>query len=187
MSKSFCVRPWIHQHIATNGSVRICCVAQETEVEFRAGSDDLTESFNNQTLKRIRKQMLNGEWPTECNRCQEEEAVGIDTARIHEMDQWKDRFTFNDAVNTTNYDGSVNYGPRYLDLRFGNFCNLRCRICHPTNSHSLYEEWSEYSKEDGFNDWHGYVKLDRNEKGRLTTNEYDWYQSEIFWNQLLFF
>jgi len=184
MSNSFCVRPWIHQHIATNGSVRICCVAQETEVEFRAGSDDLTESFNNQTLKRVRKQMLNGEWPRECNRCQEEESVGIDTARIHEMDQWKDRFTFNDALTTTNDDGSVNYSPRYLDLRFGNFCNLKCRICHPTNSHSLYEEWAEYYNEEGFFDWHGYVKLNRNEKGRLVTNDYDWYQSEKFWNQI---
>jgi hypothetical protein len=184
MSKSFCVRPWIHQHIATNGSIRICCVAQEENVEFRAGYDNLKDSFNSKTLKRIRNQMLIGEWPKECKRCEEEEAVGIDTARIHEMDQWKDKFTFNDAVTTTNNDGSVNYGPKYLDLRFGNFCNLKCRICHPSNSHSLYEEWAEYYNEEGFSDWHGYVKLSRNEKGRLVTNEYNWHQLENFWNQV---
>jgi MoaA/NifB/PqqE/SkfB family radical SAM enzyme len=184
MSKTFCVRPWIHQHISPNGSIRICCVAKEENIEFRAGHDDFKDSFNSETLKRMRKQMLDSKWPKECKQCEDEEAVGIDTARIHEIDQWKDSFTFNDAVNTTNIDGSVNYGPRYLDLRFGNFCNLKCRICGPANSHSLYEEWAEYFGEDGFQDWHGYVKFTRNDKGRLTTTEYDWHQSETFWNQL---
>jgi len=184
MSKTFCVRPWIHQQINSDGSIKVCCVSLEDNVEFNAASANLQQSFNSDTLKRIRTQMLNGEWPNECKVCRIEEEANLGTARTREIEQWKDRFTFDDAVATTNGDGSVNYGPRYLDLRFGNFCNLKCRICGPASSHSLYEEWAEYFGEEGFFDNHGYIKLVRNSKGRLTTTKYDWHLSELFWNQL---
>lgn len=184
MTNTFCPRPWIHQHITTNGGIRLCCVAVNEKIEYNAKDANLKEAFNSELLKRVRKTILAGEWAPECATCQREEKVGISTARLNEIKDWGDKFTYDDAVATTNEDGTVDYGPRYLDLRFGNFCNLKCRMCRPTLSHSWYEEWAEYHKTEGFHDSHGYVALIRNSNGRLVTQDYDWHNSEIFWNQL---
>ena len=49
-----------------------------------------------------------------------------------------------------------------------------------TDSLSWYEDWLQVYGGDGFNDTHGYVKLDKNPKGRLHTIDYDWHTSEKF-------
>ena len=72
----------------------------------------------------------------------------------------------------------------YYDLRFGNMCNLACRMCGPTDSHTWYEQWIDYHNTDGYNDTHGRVTLKRNEKGRLFTNDYDWHGGEVFWDSI---
>jgi sulfatase maturation enzyme AslB (radical SAM superfamily) len=57
-------------------------------------------------------------------------------------------------------------------------------MCGPTDSHTWYEQWTEYHKSDEYKDTHGIVKLTRNENGRLTTEDYDWHNSETFWSQI---
>lgn len=183
MSKTFCPRPWIHQQIQTSGGIKICCVSTEVPTN-NAATANLKEVYNNETLKRVRKNILNGEWDPVCVNCKDEEAMGLETARVHEIKDWADRFTFEDAVATTHEDGSVDYGPRYWDLRFGNFCNIKCRMCGPYNSHSWYEEWSEYYGSDSFDTGEKVITLVRNAKGRFDTNYYDWPKQEHFWNQM---
>mgnify|MGYP006219594049 FL=1 len=57
-------------------------------------------------------------------------------------------------------------------------------MCGPTDSHSWYEDWLQVYGGDGFQDTHGYVKLDKNSKGRLHTSDYDWHTSEKFWDHI---
>ena len=59
-----------------------------------------------------------------------------------------------------------------IELNFGNLCNLACRMCGPTDSHTWYEQWLGYHGGDGFQDTHGYVKLEQNNKSRLSTTDY---------------
>ena len=49
---------------------------------------------------------------------------------------------------------------------------------------SWYEDWLQLYGGDGFKDTHGYVKLQKNKKGRLSTTDYDWHTSEKFWNHI---
>lgn len=194
MSKTFCPIPWIHQATRNNGDIRLCCqanitgkqgmVRKEDGTPYNAGRDDVAVAFNADLLKEVRKDMLSGRWNPECARCKIEEESGLPTRRLNELDQWSDRFTFEDAVAATAEDGTVSLKPRYYDLRFGNFCNLKCRMCGPTDSHSWYEEHTEFHKEEGFFDTQGFVKLVRNDKGRWTSNDYNWHETEHFWEQL---
>jgi sulfatase maturation enzyme AslB (radical SAM superfamily) len=57
-------------------------------------------------------------------------------------------------------------------------------MCGPTDSHTWYEQWTEYHGKEEYKDTHGLVKLVRNSKGRLETTDYDWHGSESFWEQI---
>jgi len=192
MSKTFCPLPWIHQAVRNNGDMRVCCQANVTPNQgtarkddgtpFNAGKDSIVDAKNAIMIKEIRKNIINGVWSDECKRCQQEEESGMSSRRLNEIDQWN--FTYEDAVNSTNDDGSINLDTRYYDLRFGNTCNLACRMCGPTDSHSWYEDWVAYDQKQGFLDSHGWVYLIRNEKGRFVTDDYNWHESEFFWQQI---
>jgi len=193
MSNTFCPIPWIFQAVRNNGDIRICCQANVTENQgvvrhsdgtpFNAARDNMSEARNAILMKEVRKNMLAGDWSPECGRCKNEELAGLDSRRQYEIDNWK--FDIEDARLTTKEDGSIDStNLKYYDLRFGNLCNLACRMCGPTDSHTWYEQWTEYHGKEEYKDTHGLVKLVRNSKGRLETTDYDWHGSESFWEQI---
>lgn len=196
MSKTFCPIPWIFQAVRNNGDIRVCCQANVTPNQgvvrhadgrsYNAGHDSMEEARNGELMKIVRKNMIEGHWSHECGRCESEEAAGLDSRRIYELRNWP-RMTYEAAVKATEEDGTID--PKkvpvvYFDLRFGNLCNLACRMCGPTDSHTWYDQWLGYHGGDGYKDTHGYVKLQKNSKGRLFTNDYDWHRDENFWDYL---
>lgn len=193
MTNSFCPIPWIFQAVRNNGDIRVCCQANVTENQgvvrkadgapYNAGRDSMEEARNADLMKEIRKNMLQGKWSTECGRCKQEEESGLNSRRQYELENWK--FSLNDAKLVTHDDGTISSPElEYYDLRFGNLCNLACRMCGPTDSHTWYEQWIDYHGGMTYKDTHGIVKLERNEKGRLYTEDYDWHNSESFWKQI---
>ncbi len=145
MANTFCPIPWVFQAVRNNGDIRICCQANVTDNQgvvrkedgtpYNAGRDNMTEARNATLMKEVRKNMLVGEWSQECGRCQQEEASGLNSRRQYELDNWK--FSLDDARYVTEPDGSIKEpNLEYYDLRFGNLCNLACRMCGPTDSHT---------------------------------------------------
>jgi organic radical activating enzyme len=193
MNDTFCPIPWLFQAVRNNGDIRICCQANITEnqgvVRHKDGSpynvvrDEMKEALNASLMKEVRINMLKGQWSRECERCRQEEESGLNSRRQYELSNWK--LDIEQAKKITSDDGSLlEISTKYYDLRFGNLCNLACRMCGPTDSHTWYEQWTEYHGSNKFRDTHGIVELERNEKGRLTTTDYDWHSSENFWNQI---
>ena len=192
MSKTFCPIPWIFQAVRNNGDIRVCCQANVTPnqgvvrhpdgTSFNAGRDQFDEAKNAELMKSIRKNMLDGVWSEECGRCQQEEQAGLESRRMYELRAWD--YSLADAQKDTQPDGTITVRSSYYDLRFGNLCNLACRMCGPTDSHTWYEQWTEYHGSNKYQDTHGEVELKRNEKGRLYTTDYDWHNSESFWEQI---
>jgi hypothetical protein len=190
---TFCPIPWIFQAVRNNGDIRVCCQANVTENQgvvrhddgrpYNAGKDNMSQARNASLMKEVRKNMLNGVWSLECGRCKQEEESGLNSRRQYELENWN--FKIEDAIKVTDSIGSINdLNLKYYDLRFGNLCNLACRMCGPTDSHTWYEQWAEYHNSSDYKDTHGIVKLKRNDKGRLFTEDYDWHSSEDFWNQI---
>lgn len=190
----YCPIPWMFQAVRNNGDVRICCQANVTKNQgvvrkadgssYNAGRDDMDEARNGELMKIVRKNILEGRWSTECGRCKKEEESGLRSRRQYEQD-WE--FKLEDAIKITQEDGTIKTDDTplvYYDLRFGNLCNLQCRMCGPTDSHTWYEDWLALHGGDGFQDTHGYVKLEKNSKGRLETKDYDWHSSEQFWDSI---
>jgi sulfatase maturation enzyme AslB (radical SAM superfamily) len=195
MSDTFCPIPWNFQAIRNNGDIRVCCQANITANKgvvrhsngkpYNAATDSLTAARNATLMKDVRKNMMLGEWSPECQRCKEEEKNGLSSRRTYELKKWNISLT--DVLEGTNQDGSIDtklLPLTYYDLRFGNMCNLACRMCGPEDSHTWYEQWSKFTGSESFEDTHGIVKLERNSVGRLTTNDYNWHGSETFWEQI---
>jgi MoaA/NifB/PqqE/SkfB family radical SAM enzyme len=141
-SKTFCVMPW--NSLATNASgiYRVCCnstpgkntIKNEKEEPLKIYTHLPSEAWNAPTYVEIRKQMLNGERPEMCERCFKEEDAGIESARISWNRRWHD----------PSREYSIREKPNieYVDLRLGNLCNLRCRMCNPYSSNQWVEEWN---------------------------------------------
>ena len=192
--KTFCPIPWIFQAVRSNGDIRVCCQANVTEnrgvvrkddgTAYNAGIDDLDEARNASLMKDIRRNMMSSKWSDECGRCRQEEENGLTSRRQYERVQWK--FGMLDALKSTKLDGTIDttQSPtQYYDLRFGNFCNLKCRMCAPTDSSAWYEDWIKMTGRNTFNDTSGEITI-HDVNGKLTATEFDWPNSELFWIQL---
>ena len=199
MSNTYCPIPWIFQAVRNNGDVRICCQANITKnqgvvrhdnnVGFNAAVDNLTQARNATLMKEVRKNMLTGEWSDECARCKQEEEAGLISRRKYETDAWGKKFPLEWAIDNTEKDGSIdtdNIPVIYYDLRFGNLCNLACRMCGPTDSHTWYRDYVELSGKTTYKDTHGQVTLVQNDSGRWSpaNNDYDWHNSNTFWEHI---
>ena len=194
MTDTFCPIPWNFQAIQNNGTVRVCCQMNMTPgrgtlfkddgTPYNAGTDDLIKARNASLIKETRAEMLKGNWPVDCMRCMQEEQSGLRSRRQWENEQWD--ITLEDAKQITESDGTINVDEAplvYYDLRFGNLCNLACRMCGPEDSHTWYKDWAMmYGTE--WDDTHGKVKLHKNSKGRWTTDAYDWHYSTKFWDHI---
>jgi len=192
--KTFCPIPWIFQAARSNGDVRVCCQANVTKnkgvvrktdgTAYNVAVDDLSEARNAELMNTIRKNMLSSKWNEECGRCKQEEENNLTSRRQYERVQWK--YSILDALKNTNSDGSIdtNKSPiRYYDLRFGNFCNLKCRMCGPSDSDAWYSDWIELTGKTSFSDTSGEVQIQK-VGNKLTATDFDWPNSEMFWTQI---
>lgn len=194
MSSTFCPIPWIFQAVRANGDVRVCCQANVTPNKgvlrkqdgsaYNAGFDSLDDSRNSELMRTMRLNMLNNQWSQECGRCLTEESNGLHSRRTEELKQWD--YTLEQAKADTDQDGNINtelVPVRHYDIRFGNFCNLKCRMCGPTDSSAWYEDWIQLTGSNTFKDSSGNITIENTSKG-LHAKEFDWPNYEPFWQQL---
>jgi len=88
-----------------------------------------------------RKQMLEGERPEECNYCWRVEDID-DTQLSDRVIKSKNELLLTpDAHEQILKNGwDHNYRPTYLEISFGNECNMKCAYCHPKASSAWQKE-----------------------------------------------
>ena len=197
MSKTFCPLPWIFQAIRSNGDLRICCqsnasknkglLKKEDGSVYNAGKDSLEQARNSMTLKETRLAMLEGKNPPSCLRCEKEDKAGIISQRQIEKKLWKNSFSIETARRQTQTDGSINTSELpliYYDLRLGNHCNLKCRMCGPMDSDAWYSDHIKVWNSRTFKDSHGKVEIVKKGAYQTKNKDYDWHLSPSFWKQI---
>ena len=65
-NKSFCMLPWMHLHAFPDGRAYPCCFAQDRYPVGDLNKQSMTEVFNNDKMKQLRKNMLKGLPNKEC-------------------------------------------------------------------------------------------------------------------------
>ena len=134
-----CILPWIHMHPWPNGKTMLCCDSPWEDHIGDLRENSLEEVWNSEKMKQVRLNMLNGKKCSQCVRCYEKEEKGHDSLRVRSNKDWLQPHW--DKVANTNPDGSLDdLHIVYLDFRFSNVCNLRCRYCGPELSSNSYAD-----------------------------------------------
>lgn len=153
----FCVLPWISLEASPIGTVRPCCLADD-EIINNAGEKFslLTANFadiqNSNSMRNLREQFLEGKQPQTCRKCWNEERAGRTSKRMHTLDRLK--HVVQDTEWTTDAKPLV-----FLDLKLGNICNLKCRICGSWSSSQFASEEISFLPRDEQKKSHAYTML----------------------------
>ncbi len=134
---AFCVMPFVHLHITHHGTVTPCCQAPTSaDLSFGNINEQPIEAiWNGPALQRFRNRMLAGERDERCVGCYSKEDVGWVSLRNITNNKYAEQ-----ARLARNGQGASATAPVYIDIRFSNHCNLRCRICGPTSSSAWHQD-----------------------------------------------
>ena len=159
-SDTFCILPWTHIAITASGDLRLCCeadnlLARSMPLQVMSGKtykiykDSIADAWHSQYYQQVREKMLNGEQPSPCSTCYLNEKNNFESMRLVSNTEYS-VFDIEQSITPPMHI-------KYLDLRLGNLCNLKCRMCWPVASSKWLEDWP-MELEEGY-DWpeHPYV------------------------------
>jgi len=139
----FCVLPWISLEASPIGTVRPCCLADDELLDdsgekFSLLSADFADIQNSNAMRSLREQFLQGKRPQTCRKCWNEERAGRTSKRMHTLDRLKHIL----GEQTWTADAKP---LMFLDLKLGNICNLKCRICGSWSSSQFATEEIQFT------------------------------------------
>lgn len=136
---SFCVMPWVHFHVTQNGNVAPCCQAPWDKAASLGNINEasIPEIWNGEPMRKLRKTMLAGKIDSRCQRCFDKEKDNWLSLRKISNEKYRDNLN---VESITDRAGNVSHQPIYLDIRFSNVCNFKCRICGPWASSQWHQD-----------------------------------------------
>lgn len=177
VSETFCILPWMHLFVSEPGEVYPCCIVPESNPPLindqgktiKMGEvSSFEEIFNSAQMKKIREMMMKGEKPEVCMRCYKLEEHNLSSHR--QGSNWIFANKIQEQIQKTQPDGTIEVSLYSADIRLGNKCNLSCRMCSPTSSKNLIDEWTALHPDRA-----GYYEQLKN---------IDWFENEKFWNEI---
>ena len=135
-SDVFCMAPWIHLHVWPEGEVSPCCWStshDNPKIDVLNENKTLKDVWNSKKIKELRLKMLSGTPSKEfCYRCYDLERAGSTSLRQKLNSDFKHHL---ETVKETLEDGTLSkFHMPYVDIRFSNLCNFKCRSCGPNLS-----------------------------------------------------
>ena len=179
-SKFICSLPFEHISVHPHGVCSICCEANFSSPQSFATkegkilnvNEGVENIINSDTYKEIRKQMLNGEVPDACLKCHKVEQAGGFSKRQY--------VTPENTEYNAEEDGTIAVDLKNIELRLGNYCNLKCRGCNAESSTSWIPDYHKLKDK---------VRLQSNYDLVLKdpSTDYSWAESEDFYADLFKF
>lgn len=183
MNNYFCVMPWLSTMVDNTGILKHCCVAKNNENLLDMQSiekSSIVEFFNSNYMKNIRKKMYFNIPEETCSTCYLNENLGKKSYRQYNNEIYlNEKFKKEILDISVDNDFFVEKYPSLLDIRIGNLCNLKCRMCSPENSSEIEKEILELKQKSNI--------LKEMEKIGIR-NDYkqnEWFNTK-FWEELFF-
>ena len=136
-----------------DGAVKVCCRShpigfiQDASLEYH---------WNGEAIQRIRRQVLRGDRPPECAPCFNLEDQGVESLRQRHLAGIIPEARINlypDALSKMTHDFMMPFEIPTMEIKLNNLCNLKCRMCNPTDSTS-WNDWNQveefYDKENNY-------------------------------------
>jgi len=143
LPEKICMLPWISIETSPIGTARPCCLAVDEitkpdGAKYSLRENTLEEIYHSEYMQNLRADFLAGNKPETCRRCWNEEAAGRTSKRINSRIRLKEYY---DSVDWTNTNPDQLW---FIDLKLGNICNLKCRICGSWSSSKWAKEEIDY-------------------------------------------
>jgi radical SAM protein with 4Fe4S-binding SPASM domain len=137
-SKVFCMLPWTHLHAFPDGRAYPCCLAEYWHPVGDLRKNTMSEVWNQEAYKTMRRNMLEDKECKECSKCYEREQHGAFSMRNDANRNYGHHIA---EIEQTLEDGThTEFKIRYWDVRFSNLCNFSCRTCGPIFSSNWYND-----------------------------------------------
>lgn len=199
MNNSWCPIPWGQISVHNSGEYRSCIQARSCKktrgilrdkngTVMRADTHSINDVRNSPLLKEVRKSMLEGKQHEMCIRCNREDATDVPSRRRNAIRDYYVKYNYDiwKSMSSTNNDGSIyeDHPVIEYDIRLGNLCNLKCRMCHPSESTQWYDEWFDTMFKGFKSDFTQVKMIKENNKVKLQDDIYGWYNNSNFYEQM---
>ena len=127
-NKSLCPLPFAGLYIEPSGNVKCCSISKQTLGNIHTQS--IQDLINGETVKSIRRDMLEEKFPSNCNECYEKEK----NFKSINFNQISNRLYHIGKLGTSPmklYEDENNFELQQLDVRWRNTCNGACVYCGP--------------------------------------------------------
>jgi len=146
LPSTICMLPWISLEASPQGTAKPCClyddeILDDSGNKYMLAKHGLQEIYKSKSMQNLRQEFLDGKKPTGCFRCWNEEDVGRTSKRQFTQIRLKE------LKNQVDYNNLQPDQLWFLDLKLGNICNLKCRICGSWSSSKWAEEEIKYVKD----------------------------------------
>ncbi|MDX9732422.1 MAG: twitch domain-containing radical SAM protein, partial [Bdellovibrionales bacterium] len=163
-NKSLCLYPFVQLSTVPAGFVRPCCYYMDflahpseearakgsfTRMEdklnkFNVSRDSVKSIWQSEEMAEIRRTMLEGKTLKACAQCYREDQTGSTSLRQRSFKEWG----WHDGVRAAleeakERNGQISQPIRYFELKPGNLCNLKCRMCNQFDSSKVAGEMRE--------------------------------------------
>jgi organic radical activating enzyme len=136
-NKHFCILPWIHLYVAQNGRVSPCC--NNNRFLGNVQGQSIKDIWKGEKFEELRTQFKCNKPDKRCSHCYNIEKSGKESLR---------QISNKKYVKDFNRIKTNNPHPIYLDIRFSNICNFKCKTCWHGNSSAWFEEGSKRNASD---------------------------------------
>ena len=199
VNDSWCPLPWAQVAVHNSGEYRSCIQARTCKKTrgilkdndnniMRADTHAINDVRNAPLLKEVRKDMLDGKRHSMCVRCNDEDDAKMASRRRNAIREYYNKYNYDywQAESSTMPDGTLVTDKSPVlewDIRLGNLCNLRCRMCHPSESTQWYDEWFD-TMFKGFKTDFTRLEFEKTKgKAKLINDIYSWNDTPHFFNQ----
>ena len=141
----FCLAKWTQLTLnLQNGTAHSCHHPPVHKIDIDELRHNPSALHNTSHKKERRRQMLDGERPSECDYCWRVEDADKDALSDR---HYKSAFSWSaDQFDRIAYSGStVDYQPSYVEVSFSHACNFKCMYCSP----SISTSWMADIKQHG--------------------------------------
>lgn len=198
-SDTFCFYPFLELSTRPNGSVLPCCYFDEqvsiSKLEVISKATPIDKFWNNKKIISIRNELAQDKPVSGCNICYRDGSASMRVRSINE--NINNRSYLKIVKDTIDNNGVADHLPKILELKPSNLCNLKCFMCNAYDSSQIEKELNELGKKyNGVKLYGG--RLHKINIGKVGAwggadaeyelpdmSQYDWAESEEFWNSLI--
>ena len=129
------------------GVYKTCCLhvpIKDNKVVGVGVNESLDTFWNSDYMKQSRIKAINGEEIKGCEECYQSERNGGTSLRKDLVEIYEENEDYLDSVKVAEENGGqLDKFPTAIELRVGNLCNLKCRMCQPQDSDLINKEYKE--------------------------------------------